>query len=67
MNRLAVLNATGILVEECLTLLLGVAIFLHLVLVGAEVERRVGYVEVALLDYLRHEAIEECHDERVDV
>ena len=67
MDRLAVLGAVAVLVEESLALLLSVAVLLNLVLVGAEVERRIGYIEVSLLYNLRHKAVEESHNERVDV
>ncbi len=66
-DALAVLGAVAPLVEEGLALLLGVAILLGLVLVGAEVEGRRGDIEVAFLDDTGHKAVEKCHDERVDV
>ena len=67
MQTLTILHTIAPLVEERLALLLCVAIFLGLVLIGTEIEGRSGDIEVALLDNLRHEAIEEGHDERVDV
>ncbi len=62
-----VFHSVGILVDECLALLLGVAVLAHLVLERALVERRGGDVEVSLLDDPRHETIEECHNQCVDV
>ena len=67
MDALAVVYAVGVLVDECLALLICVAILLHLVLVGAEVERWSGYVEVSFLDDAWHEAVEKRHDKGVDV
>ena len=58
--------ASHILVDECLTLLLGVAVLRHL-LERTLVKRRCGNVEMSALNHLRHEAIEQCHDQRVDV
>ena len=63
---LIVAVACHILVDEGLALLLSIAVLRHL-LIGALVEWRRGYVEVSTLDHLRHEAVEECHNERVDV
>ena len=61
-----VLVACYVLVDECLPLLLGVSVLREL-LVRTLVKRRCGDVEVSALNDLRHEAIEECHDKRVDV
>ena len=61
-----VLVSGHVLVDECLALLVGVAVFAEL-LERALVEWGSGDVEMSILDDARHEAIEQCHDERVDV
>lgn len=66
MQGLVIVVAIDIFVDESLTLLLGIAIFAHL-LIGALIEWRGGDIEVSLLDHLRHEAVEQGHDQRVDV
>ena len=66
MQGCSVLVASDILVDEGLTLLLGVAVLREL-LEGAFIKRWGSDVEVSLLNDLRHETIEERHDERVDV
>ena len=67
MNALAVFLALGVLVYEGLSLLFGVAIFTGLVLVSALVKRWGSDVEVTFFDDFGHEAIEQRHDECVDV
>ena len=69
-DALAVFHALAILVEEQLALLLVVAILANALVALVEltlVERRRGDVKVSILDDLRHETIEERHDEGVDV
>ena len=61
-----VLVASHILIDEHLTLLLGVAVLREL-LIGTLIQRRRSDIEVSALDHLRHKAIEERHDQRVDV
>ena len=62
----SVLVASDVLVDEGLTLLLGIAVLREL-LEGTLIKRWGSDVEVATLNDLWHEAIEERHDERVDV
>ena len=67
MYALAIVHTVSVFVEECLTLLFGITILLHLVLIGTEIEWGGGDIEVSLLDDPWHETIEQCHDKRVDV
>ena len=67
MQALSVLHTIAPLVDEGLSLLLGVAIFLCLVLVCTQVKRWGCDIKMSLLDNLRHKAIEQCHDKCVDV
>lgn len=66
MQCLVVITSVDIAVDEVLTLLLGIAV-LGVFLVRALVEGWGGNVEVTALDDLWHEAVEEGHDEGVDV
>lgn len=60
------LSAT-VLVDECLALLLVVAILRHLVLVGAFIEWGSGDIEMPFFYDFWHEAEEKSHYEGVDV
>ena len=62
-----IFGAVAILVDESLALLLGIAVFAHLVAVCTLVERWGCDIQVAFLNNLWHEAIEESHDQGVDV
>ena len=66
MQGLVVAITCYILIDKGLTLLLCVAVLGGL-LVRTLVEWGRSDVEVSALDHLRHKAIEECHDQRVDV
>ena len=66
-NVLVIVYSVAVFVEERLSLLLCVAVFLNLVLEGAEVKWWCCDVEVTFLYDFRHETVEECHDEGVDV
>ena len=66
MQALVVFFSFNILVNESLTLLLRVAIFTRF-LIGTLVQWRCSDVEMSVFNDLRHKAIEECHDESVDV
>ena len=46
--------------------MLGIAIFAHL-FISTFIERWCGNIEVTILNNLRHKAIKECHNERIDV
>ena len=59
--------ALAILVDESLALLFCIAILAHLAAVSTLVERWGSDVQVTFLNNFWHEAIEECHDQRVDV
>ena len=62
----SIFTAVGILLDEAQTAILVIAILLVLAY-AATIERRSGYVQVTVADKLWHVAIEECHQEGVDV
>ena len=65
--NILVFQPLAILVDECLALLLCIAILAHLVTVSTLVERWSSDIQVTFLDNLWHEAIEQCHNQCVDV
>ena len=64
-NAFCVFVSVGIFIEKRLALCLVIAIFACLALISTLVKWRGRYVKVSLLYNLRHESIEQCHDQRV--
>ena len=62
-----VFHAFAILVDKGLALLFCIAVLAHLVLERTFVQWWSGDIEVSFLDNLWHEAIEQCHNQGVDV
>ena len=66
MDSLCIFNTISVLIDESLTLLLGVAVFAYL-LISTLVEWRCSDIQVSLLNNLWHITIEERHNQCVDV